>query len=1017
MLKRSIENYYRELDRLQRFGGTKNETSIRRAFANLLQDYCKNRGLELSEERFYNDTKLRPDGTIIDELQLAWGYWESKDTKDDLNKEIEHKITIGYPTDNIIFENSERIILIQKRQEVLNCNCKIPTELDRALSTFINYERPEYKQFKDAITKFKTDVPTIVKALKELIENQSKTNIDYQNSIKEFWELCKNSINPNITENEISEMLIQHILTEDIFIKIFGDGDFHRYNNIANQLEKVIATFLTRERKINLLSTIESYYNVIRSRAANIKNHKEKQKFLKVVYENFYKAYNPEGADKLGVVYTPNEVVRFMVESTDYLTEKHFGKTLADKNVEILDPATGTGTFITEIIDFIPAQYLEYKYINEIHANEVAILPYYIANLNIEYTYQQKTQKYVPYNNICFVDTLENIKPLFQSLGEKIDEYKTTGNLFGTISKENIERINRQNDRKISVIIGNPPYNANQQNENDNNKNREYPFIDKRIKNTYIKNSSAQKTKQYDMYKRFIRWSSDRIAQDGVIAFIVNRSFIDKRQDDGFRKTIQQEFDNCYIIDLGGDIRASKGAKGNVFDIMLGVAIVFLIKKEKNQTKNCRIQYFAVNDSDSKKEKLDFLKDNKLEQLNFNLIQPDEKNNWINLTDNDWETLIPLCNKETKLSKKEEEESAIFKLYTNGVATNRDEWVYDFDKQNLENKTKYFIEKYNELLNDNDNSWNTSIKWSRDLKNKFLRKIKIKKFDKKKIVELYFRPFVKYFCYSEKLLNDVLTQNHFDFFGKSLSINNLVIAMSELHAENSLQLLAINKISNKNFIYPVQMSSTCLALNIYDSKNKKNDNITNWGLQQFQTYYNSNKISKLDIFNYVYAVLHNPAYRTKYENNLKRELPRIPFYNNFEKWKKWGEKLIQLHTEYETVKPCLELKIKNLELEIEKPKAKLKIDKKNNEIIIDEITTIQNIPDSVWEYKLGSRSAVEWILDQYKEKTPEHETIKEKFNNYKFADYKLYVIDLILKVSTVSIETMKIINEMSMETE
>jgi predicted helicase len=258
---------------------------------------------------------------------------------------------------------------------------------------------------------------------------------------------------------DVREMMIQHILTEDIFINIFNEAQFHRENNIARELQRVVDTFFIGSTRKNILGTIERYYGVIRRTAANIYNHHEKQKFLKAVYENFYKAYNPKAADRLGIVYTPNEIVRFMIESVDYLTHKHFGKLLADKNVEILAPATGTGTFITELIEYLPKNKLAYKYKNEIHCNEVGILPYYIANLNIEYTYKQRMDEYQEFDNICFVDTLEHTS----------FEGKQT-NLFA-MSIENTERIKRQNDRTISVIIGNPPYNANQANENDNNKN------------------------------------------------------------------------------------------------------------------------------------------------------------------------------------------------------------------------------------------------------------------------------------------------------------------------------------------------------------------------------------------------------------------------------------------------------------------------------------------------------------------------------------------------------------------
>jgi len=283
--------------------------------------------------------------------------------------------------------------------------------------------------------------------------------------------------------------------------------------------------------------------------------------------------YNPKAADRLGVVYTPNEIVQFMVRSTNYLLEQHFGKTLADKNVEILDPATGTGTFICEIIEnAIPKQQLEYKFKHEIYANEVAILPYYIANLNIEYTFKQKMNRYEEFPNLCFVDTLDNVGALSYSNQMK--------DMFG-LTSENTQRIKRQNGKRISVIIGNPPYNANQLNENENNKNREYPIIDKRIKDTYVEHSTAQKTKVYDMYARFYRWASDRLDKNGIIAFVTNRSFINSRTFDGFRKCIEQEFDYVYIIDMQSDVRANPkiaGTTHNVFGIQTGVAILFLVK-------------------------------------------------------------------------------------------------------------------------------------------------------------------------------------------------------------------------------------------------------------------------------------------------------------------------------------------------------------------------------------------------------------------------------------------------------
>lgn len=572
MSQLAIQNYHNELQNIKDFGGSKKETAIRYAFQKLLDEYAKQKGLMLIAELTIKSpfgSNITPDGTLKDSLRLDWGYWESKDEADDIDLEIEKKFAKGYPKENILFEDSQTAVLYQNGMETARIDMKNPDALDKIIKSFVNYERPEVVNFRKAIELFKSDIPNVANALRNLINDSADNNKDFTTKRDEFHETCKQSINPEITLDDINEMMIQHILTADIFNTIFDEPYFHRENNIAEQLERVINTFFTRQIRENLLSKINMYYQAINATAAGIADHHEKQKFLKIVYENFYKSYNPKAADRLGVVYTPNEIVRFMIESTDYLLHKHFGRFLADKNVEILDPATGTGTFICDIIDYLPKDKLEYKYKNEIHANEVAILPYYIANLNIEFTYKQRMGKYEEFQNLCFVDTLDNMG---------FDYANKQGDIFG-LSAENTERIKRQNERKISVIIGNPPYNANQMNENDNNKNREYPIIDKRIKDTYIKHSTAQKTKLYDMYSRFYRWSMDRLGDEGVIAFITNRSFINSRTFDGFRKTIQEEFDYCYIVDLGGDIRSkTENDSANVFGIMVGVSIMFLVK-------------------------------------------------------------------------------------------------------------------------------------------------------------------------------------------------------------------------------------------------------------------------------------------------------------------------------------------------------------------------------------------------------------------------------------------------------
>ena len=1002
MSKLLISQYHTEIEKIIQYGGSRKETAIRTAFQNLLNEYCKPRDFQLIPELDYktrNGKVVYPDGTVKDALRLDWGYWESKDQDDNLDREIDKKLSKGYPDSNILFEDSQTSVLIQSGNEILRVPMKDGEALDGLLNYFINYIRPEVKDFRTAIEAFKQDLPKILDALRNTIDSQHETNAEFGKCINSFWDICKTSINPEVTLLDVREMMIQHILTEDIFINIFNEAQFHRENNIARELQRVVDTFFIGSTRKNILGTIERYYGVIRRTAANIYNHHEKQKFLKAVYENFYKAYNPKAADRLGIVYTPNEIVRFMIESVDYLTHKHFGKLLADKDVEILDPATGTGTFITELIEYLPKNKLAYKYKNEIHCNEVGILPYYIANLNIEYSYKQRMDEYQEFNNICFVDTLEHTS----------FEGKQT-NLFA-MSIENTERIKRQNDRTISVIICNPPYNAKQENFNQNNSNRTYKEIDKRIKDTYIKYGKAQnQIVVYDMYTRFLRWATDRLSKNGIVASITNCSFIDARTFDGFRKVVADEFSEIYIIDLGGDVRKNpklSGTTHNVFGIQTGVAISFMVKRQGSNGTSCKIFYTRCPEFDTADAKLNFLSETKITQIDFEHITPDKNGNWINQDNSDFDSLLLLADKNTKLAKNTVNETAVFKLFSLGIVTNRDEWVYDFSKLNLINKIKFFTKTYNLCIE--HRRMDNHIKWSSSLET-YLNNGISGNFNEELIQKALYRPYLKLYQYTEKIFNHRLTQNHYEMFSDNLKCENRVIAFSSIGSSKSFHCLASNVLLDLHFTG----DSQCLPLYRYDKEGNRIDNITDWGLEQFQTHYNDNKITKEDIFHYTYAVLHNPAYRTKYELNLKREFPRLPFYDDLHKWVIWGKQLMDLHINYETVTPypLKRIDISCADIAMQRLKAKLKADKDKGSIILDESTTLENIPKIAWEYRLGNRSALEWILDQYKEKKPKDPTIAAKFNTYRFADYKEQVVDLLQRVCTVSVETMNIIQEM-----
>ena len=425
-----------------------------------------------------------------------------------MDAEIENKFNRGYPRDNIIFEDSREAVLIQNGETAMRVDMSRAGELHRLIRRFLDYELPEIEDFRRAQRQFKDDLPSVLESLRETIEDAERDNADYQRAAAEFLDLCHRSIGPDVSDADVREMLLQHILTKDIFLRVFAEDQFHRENNIASRLDALERTFFTGDTRRQAIDRLRAYYGAIGRAADEIADYAEKQSFLKAIYEDFYKAYNPAAADRLGVVYTPNEVVDFIIRGADFLSKRHFGRGLADDNVQILDPATGTGTFITNLIDYLAAESgvrnqgsaisrqerlerLERKYLNEIHANEVAILPYYIANLNIEYTYKERAGEYREFPNLVFVDTLDNL----DWQGATGGAVQRQGSFeLGSVSFDNWYRMQAQNEKPISVILGNPPYNANQQNENDNNRNREYPAIDQRIRDTYVEESTAQKT-------------------------------------------------------------------------------------------------------------------------------------------------------------------------------------------------------------------------------------------------------------------------------------------------------------------------------------------------------------------------------------------------------------------------------------------------------------------------------------------------------------------------------------------
>lgn len=1006
MSRQLINEYRSDLARIIRIGGTHNEGTVRDAFQGLLRSWGKSKDLTYLSEHPMTGSggTIRVDGALVYDIRVPFGYWEAKDSKDDLEAEITAKEAKGYPRTNIIYEDTRRAILIQDRVRVAEADMSDTEQLYALLTQFFAYEQQAIRDFRKAIAKFAEELPDILAALRDIIRAKRDQSKPFAAAELAFLKQVKETINPALERADVTEMLIQHILTEDIFNRVFDMRDYHRDNNIAKQLYALERELFGYGEKAKLLHALRPYYTGIEETAHLIQSHSEKQNFLKSLYENFYKVYNPKAADRLGVVYTPGEIVRFMIRSADWLCEQHFGKNLIDPGVEILDPATGTGTYIVELLEYFRGHpdKLRHKYKEELHANEVAILPYYVANLNIEATFQAITGQFAEFEGLCLVDTLDNVGAI-----KGVKGASQVADLYSGLSEENVRRVEAQNAKKISVIIGNPPYNANQKSENENNKNRKYPRIDQMIKSTYVRLSNSKKTKRYDMYSCFLMWSSSRIDGEGIISFVCNRNFIDSKEADGFRKSVSRDFSEVCVIDLGGDWKdKGRGGGSNVFGISTGVCVVFLVKSHSDE--DFRVHYHRIFESENADDKLSWLENTSYRSIDFELLRPDESGAWVDQLDKHSSETIPLGTDATKNTNIEGQERAVFKLFSPGISTNRDEWMTDRSLDNLQGKAKLFIERFKQPSDVAE--YRDDIKWSRTLKSKFRRGQK-ESYSHELLRRIEYRPFTaRKIYFSEVYVDETGLHKSFNTRDRTNAMIGVSIGKRTIFAS-----LASNHSHGLDFFLPN-------AAQVFPRRRTDGDmegsihNITDWALDQFTKHYGKQAgVTKDAIFAYCYAVLHDPVYRGKYALNLKREFPRIPFYPDFVRWVAWGETLLDLHIDYETQEPWPIDRIDTPNPKRAKdshPKPKLKSQPESGLVVVDEDTQLTGIPQGAWDYRLGNRSAIDWVLDQHKEKKPKDPTIAAKFNTYRFADYKESMIELLAKVVRVSVETNAITDAM-----
>jgi predicted helicase len=1029
-----VKDYYNALNQFGQLN-ISHEMAVRQAFASLLDSSAKPFGWKLVPEfriAVAKNKSVIVDGALLDTFTLRRGYWEAKDLGDNLEKEIKKKFELGYPRNNIIFQSPERAILFQNGvRQGLNEDITEPHNLIDLLKEFFAYREPQHQEWETAVAEFTPRIPEIAMGVKKLIDAERKRNKPFVAAFEAFVMLCRQAINPNLSEEAVETMLIQHLLTERIFSKVFENRDFSRRNIIAAEIEKVIDSLTSKHfSRGAFLKDLDYFYRAIEDNAKNAKDYSEKQTFLNTVYERFFQGFSKKEADTHGIVYTPQPIVNFMVRSVEEILKKEFGKSLSDKEVHILDPFVGTGNFITRVMQEIKKAALPYKYANELHCNEIMLLPYYIASMNIEHAYVEATGDYKPFEGICLVDTFELAETSQPSL----------------FTPANTARVEKQKKAPIFVVIGNPPYNVGQERENENNKNRTHPEIDKRIRNTYAKDSQATLLNSLnDPYVKAIRWASDRIGKEGIVALVTNNGFVEGLAADGMRKHLAEDFSQIYIMDLGGNVRKNpklSGSTHNVFGIQIGVSVNIFVRSGSSK-KPVEVKYARLDEYFRKEQKYTFLdqQDNTL-STPMETLHPDKRYRWLLAgAARDFDEMMNSAELESSDSSDPE---TCFRLVSSGVQTNRDVWACSFQAENLQNNINKLIKTYNfERLrwhssaeNDSDldsfvDPDETKISWSADLK-KFLRQNIALNFNRGKMRETLFRPYTKMSVYFDEHVTE--RRSRFPRILPNDTAPNTLICVSRT-AERPFNCIATNLLPNRVVTGGFGSASQCLPFYTYDEDGtNRRENITDWALEQFRTHYKDKSITKWDIFYYTYAVLHHPEYRTRYAANLKRELPRIPYARvssaselsrsdkergrsadsarspdneAFHAFAKAGKRLADLHVEYE--------KQKEYPLDrIEKPGEKLnfrvekmRLSKDKATLVYNDFLTLTGIPKETYEYRLGNRSALEWVIDQYQVSTDKRSGITNDPNR---EDDPEYILRLIGQVITVSLETVKIVN-------
>lgn len=886
------------------------------------------------------------------------------------------------------------------------------------------------------------DVAEIAERHIERIKRLIAHDNEHKWAFEQFIDGLRKNINPFITNDEGIEMLSQHIITKPVFEALFEGYSFVKNNPISQSMQ-VVLELLESDIADKDTETLQKFYDSVRTRADKIDNTEGKQRVIIELYDKFFKTAFPKMVEKLGIVYTPIEVVDFIIHSVDAVLKKEFDRSLTDENIHILDPFTGTGTFVTRLLQsgLIAQADLERKYSKEIHANEIVLLAYYIAAVNIENAFHDLTREqnsYIPFDGICLTDTFQ--------LGESDASEK----MFSEMFPQNSNRVIEQKKAPLRVIMGNPPYSIGQKSANDNAQNQSYTKLDTKIANTYAAASSAGLNKSlYDPYIKAFRWSTDRLDPEngGIVAFVSNGKWLDANSTDGFRKCLENDFSAIYVFNLRGDQRTSgelsRQEGGKIFGSgsRSSISITLLVKKPDCKTGKAKIHYHDIGDYLSREEKLAIIsKFRSVENIEWQELTPNEHGDWLNQRNDAFESFIPLAPDK----KFDGAAKSVFMTYAIGLASNRDAWVYNFSKREVEANMQRMIDFYNHQLSDyraakqiNDklqveefiDTDATKISWTRALRNN-LKNYVTQSYSVDSFRYGQYRPFCKQqLYYAEEFIESPgLSRKLFPYSG----VENKVICISGVGASKDFSVLITDSIPNLDSIEKAQ----CFPMYHYEERKTESmtlfddaedtvennfvrrDAISDFILERCRKAYGS-RVNKEDIFYYVYGILHSDQYRTAFAADLKKMLPRIPLVDearDFYSFGKAGRALAELHLEYEN-HPSASGVIVNIapgsdvSYRVEKMRFPSKSDK--SRIIYNSQISIDNIPLVAYDYVVNGKSAVEWIMERYAITTHKDSGITNDPNLWAVEhNNPRYILDLLLSVIRLSVESVEIINNL-----